>query len=61
MMKTRKIMYCKRTKNHDKFLEIAQSTLLCIGNLTQNLKTHEAFAHINFPVPEWKLLGDLVS
>lgn len=61
MMKTMKIMYCKRTKKHDKFLKIPQFTLPCIGNLTQNLKTHGAFAHINLLVPKWKLLGDLVS
>lgn len=61
MMKIIKIMYCKRTKKHDKFLKIAQSTLLCMGNLTQNLKRREAFAYKNFPVPRWKSLGDLVS
>lgn len=31
---------------------------MCTGGSVQNLKTHEVLAHINFPVPDWRFLGD---
>lgn len=58
MMKAIKIMYYKRTKNHNKFLKIVWLTLPCIGNLTQNLKTRGLCSY-KLPCAKMEVVGRL--